>query len=173
MTTHRATAFLFLACCLPHLSSAQVMDGSITPNIFSDRHAAGVLFTVIRTRPSPAWDLDTRLRFLQEKGLRREEALALIRVADAWFNEIAPLDASINELKAHWNGKGIDKAGQAEADQIAARKLALLDSHLAEFRLGLSAEGNNRVSAALQQVKRGMKAYLVGTLPPPPANPHH
>lgn len=167
---------LILLCAIPILpghSFPQVIDGSANPSAFSDRDALGALFTVIRTKPAPAWDLDTRLKFLQDGGLKREEALGLIRAADRWFAEIGPLDATINALKAQQAGKQLDKEWQAKADQVANQKLSRLDSNLADVRLSLAVDGNERLVSMLQSVKRGMKAHVIGTVPPPPQTPHH
>ncbi len=164
---------LFSISILPGRSFAQVIDGSTNPGAFSDRDALGILFTVIRSKPAPAWDLDTRLRYLQDSGLKREEALGLIRAADRWFAEIGPLDATINALKAQQAGKQLDKEWQAKADQIANQKLNRLDSNLADVRLSLTVPGNERLVSMLQSVKRGMKVHVIGTVPPPSQMPHH
>ena len=165
--------FLCVILILPGNSFPQVIDGAKNPSAFPDRDALGALFTVIQTKPAPAWDLDTRLKFLQDGGLKREEALGLIRAADRWFAEIGPLDTTSKALKAQQAGKQLDKEWQAKADQVAIQKLNRLDSNLADVRLSLTVDGNERLGSMLQSVKRGMKAHVIGTVPPPSQMPHH
>jgi len=149
----------------PMFLQAQILDGRQNPHVFSDREALGVLFTVARSQQPGGWDIATRHKYLMEIGLSRPEALRLIEAADAWFREIHPLDEELREIRRSAAEKPLDPALRQRADDIAARKLAMLEQHLASLRTRYGTEGAARLDQALLAVKRGMKAYVAGTPP--------
>ncbi len=176
----RSRAYFTVALLLSgfRAAPAQVLDGSRTPDVFSDREALGVLFTVIRSAQPGGWDYATRHKYLMELGLSRPEANRLIWAADAWFSRIHPLDQELREIRKRASGQALPSHARQQADEIAARKMALLDEALGELRLRLGLEGAGRLDQALRQVKRGMKAYVAGTPPQtiekaPPAHHQH
>ncbi len=144
---------------------AQVLDGSKTPHVFSDREALGILFTVARSQPSSGWDYATRQKYLMDIGLSRPQANRLIEAADAWFQQIYPLDEELRAILKSATGKSLDQNLRRRCDELAAAKFAFLDSHLANLRLQFGAEGAARLDRALLTVKRGMKAYAKGSPP--------
>lgn len=143
----------------------QVVDGSRNPQVFSDREALGVLFTVVRSGQPGGWDLTTRHKYLMELGLTRLEAFRLIEAADAWFGRIHPLDAELRDVGRSAAGKGLGPHLRQRADELASRKLSLLEESLSSTRLSLGLDGAARLDQALLVIKRGMKAYVAGTPP--------
>lgn len=149
----------------PKLVQAQILDGRQNPYVFSDREALGVLFTVARNRQPGGWDIATRHKYLMEIGLSWPEAWRLIEAADAWFRQIHPLDEELREIRRSAADRAMDPALRQRADDIAARKLDMLEQHLASLRTRYGTEGAARLDQALLAVKRGMKAYVAGTPP--------
>ena len=62
-------------------------------------------------------------------------------------------------------GRPLTPQSRAQADALAAKKLALLDESLQHLRWKLGSAGTPRLDQALLLVKRGMKAYVAGTPP--------
>jgi hypothetical protein len=149
----------------PMFVQAQILDGRQNPHVFSDREALGVLFTIARNRQPGGWDIATRHKYLMEIGLSRAEAWRLIEAADAWFRELHPLDEELREIRRSAADRALDSALRQRANDLAARKLAMLDQHLAALRTRFGMEGAARLDQALLAVKRGMKAYVAGTPP--------
>jgi hypothetical protein len=113
----------------------EVTDGSLDPDGIGDSDAWLMLLLVLRAEEG-GWDLNTQAERVSEAGLSRLDIQEVNRAANAYFNEVAPLDEQIREVVR--TRPQLDRTSEQTIQNIVAIKRARLDGYAANVRAGAS-----------------------------------
>lgn len=136
-----------------------IIDGSIHPELISDRAAYSVLFRLIANRKTPQ-EISHIRAYIRQIGFGDADVNGLVAAAEEFHQRVSPLDAQAKQIKAANPGIATPEL-KGELLRLQHQKDAIVDQLVVTLPQRLTPDARGRLRDHLsERVKRHMKIRI-------------